>query len=205
MGRKHLTSQEIEEFREAACRIALSLYATHQDVTLRQLAAAMKCSPATPYRYFDHKEALFMAVRADCFVRFGDHLEESLSPISHALERLRALCHLYARYAHDFPTEFRLMFSLGQPDYDTYPWAQQAAQRGWQIVETTAHAAIDEGFLIGDPHTIAHLFWSSVHGVVMLSLSERLRMGFDHTTLIPPLVDALVRAHAPSTTTGFSS
>ncbi len=197
MGRRHLTDEAIKAFRDEACEVALDLYATQQDVTLRQLASAMGCSQATPYRYFDNKEALFMAVRTRCFQRFSAHLEAHLDPIIDPLERLEALSHIYSNYAHASPTEFHLMFSLGQPRYEDYPWAQEAAQSCWSIVQHTAQRTIDAGQLIGDARTLAHMFWSATHGVVMLSLSERLRMGVDHLTLLPPLLDALITSHLP--------
>ncbi len=71
MGRPALTQQDIDAWRAKARQVAIKLFAQQDEVSLRQLASAMGCSHATPYRYFESKEELFMAVRAQCFIRFA--------------------------------------------------------------------------------------------------------------------------------------
>jgi hypothetical protein len=37
--------------------------------------------------------------------------------------------------------------------------------------------AVEEGFMNGDPLTIAHVLWANTHGLVSLHLSGKLLMG----------------------------
>ncbi|MEM9068000.1 MAG: TetR/AcrR family transcriptional regulator [Myxococcota bacterium] len=195
MGRPVLTEACVAAFRRRACDAAIEIIAEGaQEVSFRQLGAAMGCSHATPYRYFKSKDELFMAVRAECFRRFAVFLEDRLAPIADPIERIHEISRGYADYAFDHTAEFRLMFQLGQPrpeDERSY----QAGVDAWSIVQRNVQAAVDAGRLAGDPTDLAHMFWASVHGVVSLELSHRFTVGRDAGDLLRPMVDALCRAH----------
>lgn len=195
MGRKELTPQEIETFRRRACEEAVALFETQDEVSLRQLARHMNCSAATPYRYFEHKEDLFMAVRALCFEQFTTYLEEALGLVDDPLERVQQACVLYARYAHAHRAAFRLMFQLGQPDHTNYPMTTRAAIKSWKQVESTVVRAVEMNVLFGDARSIALMLWSATHGVVSLSLSNRLPADQDYPSILTPLIAALCQAH----------
>ncbi len=195
MGRPALTQQDIDAWRAKARQVAIKLFAQQDEVSLRQLASAMGCSHATPYRYFESKEELFMAVRAQCFIRFAQVLNDRLQPIEDPIARIHAVASAYHDHAHAHRAEFRLMFQLGQTDPERYPWAHQTGINTWKIVVGTAKGAVSAGVLEGNPTDIAHMLWASVHGVVTLSLSQRLRMGRQSQDLIAPLVDAICKAH----------
>jgi len=64
-----LSEDEIQDFRTSLCEVAERLFADcgYEGVTLRAIAAELGCSPMTPYRYFDNKEAIFTAVRMAAF------------------------------------------------------------------------------------------------------------------------------------------
>ena len=113
VGRPALSEEQIEAFRQRACAAAIELFADRDEVSLRQLATALGCSHATPYRYFESKEELFMAVRAECYRRLAKALETRLEAIDDPYERLMALMEGYATFAHDHRAEFRLMFQVG--------------------------------------------------------------------------------------------
>ena len=60
MARPQLTAEEIDSFREAACRAGLSIIQTDgvDALTLRSLGHRLGCSYAKPYRYFGDKPQL---------------------------------------------------------------------------------------------------------------------------------------------------
>ncbi|MEM9195017.1 MAG: TetR/AcrR family transcriptional regulator [Myxococcota bacterium] len=194
MARPSLSREHVDAFRSQACDAAIELFGNQPEVSLRQLAQAMGCSHATPYRYFRSKQDLFMAVRAECFRRFRAYLEglvEGTDPRADVF----AVCRGYAEYAQRRPAEFLLMFQLGQPSPEDHPEAEQAGLDAWATVEGTVRRAIRAGLLDGQPRTVAHLLWAAVHGVVSLSLAKRLVVGYDAAELIDPIVSALWRAH----------
>ncbi len=195
MGRPARTAQNIQKFRDEACQTALQLFAHQPEVSLRQLASAMGCSPATPYRYFEDKQELFIAVRALCFTRFTAYMKQRLDAQDDPLERVCDLALAYADYADLQPAQFRLMFQLGQPQPEHYPWAHEASVGAWKIVEDTVARAINAGVLTGDVTDLAHLIWAATHGVVSLSQAHRLSMGRSADDLLLPMIKTLCRAH----------
>lgn len=175
--------------------VALDLFATQSEVSLRQLAKAMGVSPTTPYRYFESKEELFMAVRATCYERFAAVLEARLHVIDDPIDRVFEVAAAYHAHACEHPAEFRLMFQLGQPDPQAYPTAHAAGVASWQVVLGAVEGAAQAGHLEADVEHLAHLLWSGVHGIVSLSLSNRFTVGQSAEDLIRPMTSALLRAH----------
>ena len=88
-----LSEQEIQAFRADLCRVAERLFVEkgYDGVTMRALANELGCSPMTPYRYFENKEAILAAVRLDAFVRQGVRTEKAASEHRDPVDRLRAL------------------------------------------------------------------------------------------------------------------
>ncbi|MEA3084242.1 MAG: hypothetical protein QOC89_1939 [Paraburkholderia sp.] len=131
---KTLSSDDIQQFREAMRRVAENAFATRgaQGVTMRELAKELGCSAMTPYRYFRDKDEILAMVRAAAFNRFAARLEA-------AAQRAPATDHsivsdAYVAFALDEPHAYRLMFDLTQPDA-AYPELTAASQRAWQLLE----------------------------------------------------------------------
>ena len=185
----------MEAFRDRATEVALELFAEQPEVSLRQLAKAMGVSPNTPYRYFESKEELFMAVRAACFRRFGLSLRSRLEALDDPVARVFAVAAAYSAHALEYPAEFALMFQLGQPDPEAYPVAHQAGVDAWAVVQGAVDQAVAAGRIDGDVNEIAHLLWSGVHGIVSLAQSKRLTVGRSAEQLVGPMVSALLRAY----------
>lgn len=176
-------------------QVALELFATQSEVSLRQLARAMDVSPTTPYRYFESKEELFMAVRATSYERFASVLEARLAAVEDPIERVFEVSAAYHAHAAQHPAEFRLMFQLGQPDPASYPAAHEAGIAAWRVVLGAVESAASSGRVHGDVEHLAHLLWSGVHGIVSLSQSKRFTVGKSADDLLRPMTAALLRAH----------
>ncbi|MBV1860560.1 MAG: TetR/AcrR family transcriptional regulator [Nannocystaceae bacterium] len=195
MGRPALSPAGISAFRERAVGVALRLFTTQSEVSLRQLAKAMGVSPTTPYRYFQSKEELFMAVRATCYHRFASVLETRLAAIGDPIDRVFEISAVYDGHASEHPAEFGLMFQLGQPDPQAYPRAHAAGVATWQVVMGAVEDAVLSGRVHADAEHLAHLLWSGVHGIVSLSQSNRFTVGQSAQDLLRPMTAALLRAH----------
>ena len=184
MARTALSQAEVEDFRETLCETATRLFAEegYEGVTLRALAANLGCSPMTPYRYFENKAEIFEAVRTSAFSRFADAQEQAAAGMTEPGERLRALCLAYVRFATNEPHAYRIMFELDQSQIG------EEAYRGWNVMLGTVQEAVASGIIEGDPEIVAHLLWSSVHGLVALHLSGHLTLGRS----LEELMDALL-------------
>lgn len=200
MGRPTLSPEHVEAWRAHACEVALELLTRESaELSLRRLGQALGCSHATPYRYFESREELFMEVRALCFRRFGAFVQGRIQDHRDGPSNVLAAARAYADYAQERPTEFRLMFELGQPDPDRFPRAYEVGMAAWAIVETLVADAIEAGELQGDARTVAHELWAAVHGVVSLQAAGRLHhleAGPKPQDLVTSITRSLLRAHA---------
>ncbi len=195
-----LTADEIESFREELCQVALRLFATHgfAGCTMRALAAELGCSPMTPYRYFDNQEEIFAAVRVEAFRRFGARVEEAARKDRDPIERLRGLSRAYVRFALEEPNAYRIMFQLDPPEAGPSEHELAVAHGTWKPLLETLDEAVETGALVGDPLTLAHLCWVTVHGLVSLELADRLRFERQLFDLVDPAIDSLIRGNRPS-------
>jgi AcrR family transcriptional regulator len=195
-----LSQSEIDAFRAELCRVATRRFAEEgfAGVTMRGLAAEMGCSPMTPYRYFRNKEHIFAAVRAAAAMQFADEIRAAASAQRRPLDQLRAIGDAYVHFADKQPDSFRIMFQLDQPDASDYPDVVRQNLRAWEPLRDAVAGAIRDGSLAGDVVTVAHLFWSGLHGLVTLHLAGRLRMGHALDDLVAPMWESLVQGMAPA-------
>jgi len=207
MPRAALTVDEIASFRDEICQVATRLFAErgYAGVTLRAIASELGCSPMTPYRYYPDKDAIFSAVRAAAFSRFADAQEAVIRRTPDPTRCLGELARAYVRFALDEPYAYRIMFELDQaPDSDDPALLLEEA-RAWNALLGAVAHAVDAGAIDGDPHTLAHLYWGGLHGIVSLHLAGKLRLG----RRLPELTDTMLSAlldgtRAPTPTRGDS-
>jgi AcrR family transcriptional regulator len=180
-----LSSEDVEAFRGRLCVAAEALFAERgaEAVTMRELAQALGVSPMTPYRYFKDKDAILAAVRAAAFTRFAVRLEAALAAPADPLHRSRNAGQAYVAFALAEPQAYRLMFDLNQPTEGDYPELQAAIVRARRTMTDHVQAMIDAGLLEGDAELIGHLFWSVLHGMLLLRLTGKLAPTIDPEAL----------------------
>ena len=190
-----LSETDVADFRERLCTAAERLFAEHgpDGVTMRQLAAELGVSPMTPYRYFKDKEAILAAVRAGGFNRFAAALEATYDSESDAVARSRAVGDAYVHFALTEPAAYKLMFDLMQPHEADYPDLIAAEARAYATQTRHVQGMIDAGVLQGDVKLQAHMFWSILHGTLVLQLAGKLAPEIDGSVLRTELTRAMVR------------
>lgn len=195
-----LSEDEIEDFRASLCEVAERLFAEqgYEGVTLRAIAAELGCSPMTPYRYFENKEAIFTAVRMAAFMRFGQSIQAATRAHPDPVDRLRALGRAYITFAIAQPQAYRIMFELGREaridgDLLAQPEKREAILCGWQPLQSAIIELHEAGHIEGDPLTLAHLAWTTLHGLVTLELSQKLLLGRDFDDLVEPSIEFFLR------------
>jgi AcrR family transcriptional regulator len=175
---KTLSTDDIQQFREAMRRVAENAFATRgaQGVTMRELARALGCSAMTPYRYFRDKEEILAMVRAAAFNRFAARLEaaaQSIAADAPAIDH-SAVSRAYVDFALDEPHAYRLMFDQTPQQQGAYPELAAASQRAWRLLEAHFERLVEAGILEGDPRLIGYAYWTSLHGFTMLALANQL-------------------------------
>jgi AcrR family transcriptional regulator len=174
-----LSDTDVADFRERLCEAAERLFAERgpDAVTMRQLAAELGVSPMTPYRYFEDKDDILAAVRANGFNRFADSLERARASATGARARGAAVGEAYVTFALEHPHSYKLMFDFNQPHVEQYPELVAAGQRAQKTMTAYVEDALAEGLMSGDPAEIGLMFWAAIHGAVILELAGMLPPG----------------------------
>ena len=179
MPRAALSNEQIGEFRSRVVECATSMFLSGglSALTMRGIANELGCSAMTPYRYFENLEEIIASVRAHAFERFADMQEAAFEAGTHAESRLLNLKQAYIRFAVEEPQMYTIMFQLPREDDQNYPDLVTQSRRGFSYLVKATEQAVEEGFMQGDPLTIAHILWANTHGLVSLHLSGKLLMG----------------------------
>lgn len=200
MPRPALSEDALDEFRRKICDVSVRLFVEqgYEGFSLRSLAAELGCSHTTPYRYFADKDAIFAAVRAECFRRFASFLRARLAKRSGEIERLRVLARAYFDFACEQPAAFRIVFEMGQPHPMENPEVAAAGADAWSVLHDVVRDAIRAGAMVGEPLEVAHTMWAGIHGVATLHLANKLVSGRSADATLDAMTEALVRAHLPA-------
>jgi AcrR family transcriptional regulator len=136
-------------------------------LTVRGVAAAAGTSASAVYALFGSREDLLVAVSAEGFRRFADHLA-TVPRTDDAGVDLRALGAAYRRSALADPHYYRVMFALGlPPGPDAPPSVQQPTfvvlrDAVARVLPDASQEAVDQA-AVG--------LWGLVHGLVSLELA----------------------------------
>jgi AcrR family transcriptional regulator len=184
------TDDDRADFRDRLCDAAERMFAEHgpEAVTIRQLAHAIGVSPMTPYGYFKDKDAILAAVRARAFDRHAEALEKAYAEApADPQARSNAVGAAYVRFALDHPEAYKLMFDTQQPNFDAYPDLVRAGERS----RATMTRHLTDLNLKRDAMRVGLLYWSALHGPLMLHFSGMLPPSVSVVSLIQSLVEAV--------------
>ena len=172
-----LSPADVESFRTRLCDVAEKLFAAHgpDGVTMREMADALGVSSMTPYRYFKDKDAILAAVRTRAFNQFAAAMESARlesARIESARQSSRARSgNAYIEFALAHPAAYRLMFDVSQPTFADYPDLVAAMGRARLTMGAGLRDLAAAGRFKGDVELAAYVFWSTMHGAVMLELA----------------------------------
>ena len=136
---------------------------------MREMADALGVSSMTPYRYFKDKDAILAAVRTRAFSQFAAAMESARSRIRKPQKPKSG--NAYVEFALAHPAAYRLMFDVSQPTFADYPELVAAMGRARLTMGGGLRELATEGRFKGDVELAAYVFWSAMHGAVMLELA----------------------------------
>jgi AcrR family transcriptional regulator len=145
-----------------------------QTFTLREVARRAGVSHNAPYRHFRDKDDLLAAVAAQGFDRLSESMKKTMAKGRTAAERLNLAGRGYVQFALQSPQHLLVMFEGARPA-EPRPEYAEPAQRAFQTLLDAIAAAQAEGVLPkGDPHPLAVVAWSGVHGLAKLAIGGQL-------------------------------
>ncbi|MDX2204747.1 MAG: TetR/AcrR family transcriptional regulator [Hyphomicrobiaceae bacterium] len=185
---------EAEAFRQRLVDAAERLIIGRDsiDFTMRELAGEVGCSPMLPYRYFRDKDDILAAVRAAAFLRFAAALEAPREAPSELKARSLGVGDAYVAFAFANPQLYRLMFNTPPVERGRYPELDEAGGRARDTMSAHVRDVVEAGLLVGDPVVIGHLFWASLHGLIVLQLAGQLAPEPGFEALRAAMTQALV-------------
>lgn len=181
-----LSTAEIEDFRDRLCEAATQIFAERGTAgfTMRELANRVGVSPMTPYRYFRDKDEILAAVRARAFDAFSAALETAFATGKDVTARTAGAGRAYIDFAFAHPEAYHLMFDILHDVEGRYPDLARAEERARATMTRHIHPLVDAGILHGDPVLIGHVYWTALHGAVMLKLSGKLSEEYDFDVVV---------------------
>ncbi len=178
-GRKRNRRGEGERLREELVAAAADLLEQARgvdDISIRQVAAAVGVSAPAVYLHFPDKPALLRAAANERFARFRRHLGEAAARETDPRARFMALGRAYLAFARDHPGHYRVLFCMGdQPvvddaeDWDLRRPAQPESQgkAALQDTESVLRAGLEAAGVTGVDSWAATFFaWTALHGLV---------------------------------------
>ncbi len=169
---------------EAAAMIAEEGTAS---ITMRALGKRLGVSRMAPYRHFQDKTALLVAVAATGFKRLSDRLRrlEAGAPQS-SVEQVRRMGEEYVRFALENPAHYRLMYGREAMARQSLPELREAGNDLFELLVEIFQAHQETGGIRRqDPRAQAYVAWSSVHGLASLLIDGQITSAVD--------VDGLIR------------
>jgi AcrR family transcriptional regulator len=198
MPRQRFTAHQVEATRSKLRDAALRAFERegYAAATMRSIAREARCSAATPYVYFESKEALLTAIRAEGFRGLAACLEAAVEASRDPIEQLRGMLRGYIRFGLERPQVYRLMFSHRQGESAHLPVVRVPRERSFAVAHRLCRRMVDAGLATGDALAQAHLLWLNCHGLVSLHLANQLDLGADFESLVDPLVEHWARQFA---------
>jgi AcrR family transcriptional regulator len=193
---KILSDEDVNVFRQRICAVAERLFDEHgpEAVSMRQLAAELGVTAMTLYRYFDDKDDILAAVRAQAFDRIAETLERALARTTGPMDQATPVSSAYIDFAFEHPAAYRLMFELTQPNEADYPDLVRAASRARRTLRTFVDRSIATGLIEDDhPEVVAHAYWAAIHGLVVLQLAGKLGSTVSFDAVRKSIFGALAR------------
>ncbi|WNG58448.1 TetR/AcrR family transcriptional regulator [Archangium gephyra] len=143
-------------------------------LSLREVARRAGVTHAAPYRHFEDKEALLVAVAEEGFRVMTARMRERMARETSPDGRLVACGVAYVLFAMEHPAHFRVMFGphftqppkLGPPGGDTDAFGL--------LVDSITQGQQASVFHEGEPLTLALTCWSLVHGLGSLLVDRKL-------------------------------
>ncbi len=156
------------------------------NVTMRELGRRLGVSRAAPYRHFQDKGELLVAVAAAGFRSLNERLETVAAGAPRtSVERVRRLGEEYVRFALENPAHYRLMYGREALARQDHPELREAGSALFERLVDVIRAYQESGGIKReDPRVLAYVAWSAVHGLASLLIDGQIQSAHDVEGLI---------------------
>lgn len=175
MARRHEHSQD--QIREMALTAIEQLLneQSAEKLSVRKIAGIINYTPGTLYTLFQHQNDMLLQVNGRTLDRLYNKLVTTHFTNTDTPDKaILILAIQYFQFATAEPNHWSLIFSHKMPDGETVPgWHQQKIDRLFTLVEAHLQKLLPHKSM-SEIHQTARTLWSSVHGITILSLGDKL-------------------------------
>ena len=186
-----------EQLREMALKAATEIVNKSgiQKLTTRAVAKMMGYSAGTLYLIFDNVDDLIFAVNGETVADLRARMHAEAVKVADPIERLETMARFYLEYGLENTNLWRLVFEhrvLGDEPFPEFTTREFDAA----LIEVVAALkTLLPGAGNAELQRIAAAFWSGVHGVAHLAITNKLRIATDESfhSIMKSQVDTFLR------------
>ncbi|MFN8574441.1 MAG: TetR/AcrR family transcriptional regulator [Gemmatimonadaceae bacterium] len=174
--------REKAETRRLILEAARALFTEegYSQTSMRRIADSIGYTATTIYHHFADKDALLNELCLVDFRALADALRK-MGELPDPIERLRAMGVNYVRFALQHRQQFRFMFMVERPIVGPDTIHISPGEDGYAFLVANVTEAMEQGRFLPqyrDPDLLAQIFWSGVHGIATIHLTNP--EGCDH-------------------------
>ena len=164
-----------------------------EHLTIRRIAETISRTQPAVYQHFAGKDEILAAVVVDGFVALVESLKRAAKGEKPSLT---AIASAYVRFGLERPRLYEVMFVAPPVIAFAVSETPMPAQIAFQIFAT---AVAESGLAPTQIGTVTEVVWAALHGLVMLSITKRLRPGRAlHRARLEQLTAAIVAMTEPT-------
>ena len=164
----------------------------YENFSLRKVAKACNVSHTAPYRHFNSKDDLVMAIALEAHRKFNQSLEEAVNKYPNDNKsQLKEMGYSYVKFFVENPEYLRLLFlndlaiNFKNKNKETFKNGEQPFQTFYNAVER--YQAESQNSVVGnntDPNALALSCWGLVHGMAILIAKKDFQYDGDYLELV---------------------
>jgi AcrR family transcriptional regulator len=143
-----------------------------EQLTIRRIAETINRTQPAVYQHFSSKDAILEAIVIDGFTALANRLKRASRG---GKTSLTAIADAYVRFGLERPRLYDVMF-VGPPAI-TFAAGAATPTQAHTAFNIIAAAVAESGVPPAQTETVTEVVWSSLHGLVTLSITRRLRPG----------------------------
>jgi len=210
MPKAPATPEVVEAVRERILNEALAIINTegYANLSMRKLARRLGFTAKTIYNYYSNKDELYLMVLIKGFSDLVQEFRAVCQSSADPLEKLSAAMHAYVRWGIGNKHYYNIMFSMDTPKYRDYrgtPMEEVAEKQNRIALELPEIGTAILKEVAGKIHSISEeeipyrlmQLWTTLHGVVSLSISRVTLEVWDFQGTIEPILTEALRPFEP--------
>lgn len=163
----------------------------YENFSLRKVAQACSVSHTAPYRHFDSKDDLIMAIALEAHHKFNHCLEEAVRKHPHDTKsQIREMGYAYVKFFVENPEYLRLLFlsdsakNIKKMSHETLNNGEQPFNTFYNVIQRYQTESQNEAGNSTDPNAMALSCWGLVHGMAILIAKKDFSYPGDYLELV---------------------